>query len=99
MEYNILQGLKHIPIHTYLHYIYTCFHSCSSRDCYASFLSKDEYLVHQLAHKQAAGSITAEVFLCDFCKAVLPTKSKLYRHRMFHIGEKHFRCPIKVGIN
>ena len=79
--------------------MHKCFHSCSSKDCYASFLSKDDYIVHQLWHKQAAGRDAAEVFTCDLCKAVLPTKSKLHRHRMFHMGEKHFRCPIKVGIN
>ena len=83
----------------FIQYVSIYYYSCSSRDCYASFLSKDEYLVHQLMHTQTTGGVTAaEVFLCDFCKAVLPTKSRLYRHRMFHIGEKHFRCPIKVGI-
>ncbi|XP_065902972.1 uncharacterized protein [Dysidea avara] len=70
-------------------------YSCTSPSCYSTFLHKDDLLVHQHVHKPAGNGSDAEAFTCDFCQKVLPSKSKLRRHRLFHIGEKHFRCPIK----
>ena len=72
--------------------------SCTSAGCYSAFLHKDDLLVHQRVHKPAGDSSEAELFTCDLCQKVLPSKSKLRRHKLFHIGEKHFRCPIKVSL-
>ena len=72
--------------------------SCTIAGCYSTFLHKDDLLVHQRVHKPAGDSSKAELITCDICQKVLPSKSKLRRHKLFHIGEKHFRCPIKVSL-